>query len=201
MGCSSIRNNTLRIPIACGGARVSALMRLTYRDRYQILGREYQSLTRVLQYMGYKWLLNIQYLTIIRRCNRHTGHSHLWGPFHERFFHRNSNSIEISFCSHLNCNEVIATKFAYGTTAMLSWHVQNFSWRYDTKQWSYTNSDFHRIFNCDWKLIFVKWALGPNYLKWCEPFSIAATYILFRLFSLCVSKHLNQLSGWYIRPF
>ena len=36
-----------------------------------------------------------------------------WGPFHDfqRFFHRNSNSVEISFCSHPSYNQVIAMKF------------------------------------------------------------------------------------------
>ena len=33
-----------------------------------------------------------------------------WGPFHERFFHRNSTSMWMSFCSHPNCSEVGATK-------------------------------------------------------------------------------------------
>ena len=43
-------------------------------------------------------------------------------PFHWRFFHRNSNSMEISFHSHLDSNTVIATKFC----TWLSWHVQKF---------------------------------------------------------------------------
>ena len=33
------------------------------------------------------------------------------GPFHERFFHRNSNSMAISFSSHPSCSAVIAMKF------------------------------------------------------------------------------------------
>ena len=36
-------------------------------------------------------------------------------PFHWRIFHRNSNSMEISFHSHLDSNTVIATKFC-------TWH-------------------------------------------------------------------------------
>ena len=35
----------------------------------------------------------------------------LRGPFHERFFHRKSKSMEISFCSHPSCSVVIALKF------------------------------------------------------------------------------------------
>ena len=38
-----------------------------------------------------------------------------WGPFHKQFFHCNSNSMEISFQSHLNCVEMITMKFC-------TWH-------------------------------------------------------------------------------
>ena len=43
-----------------------------------------------------------------------------WAPFHWRFLHRNSNSMEISFRSHLDSNTVVATNFGHGTTAVLS---------------------------------------------------------------------------------
>ena len=33
-----------------------------------------------------------------------------WGPFHKWFFHCNSNTMEISFYSHLDSNTVIASK-------------------------------------------------------------------------------------------
>ena len=33
-----------------------------------------------------------------------------WGPFHQRWFHRNSNSVEISCCSHPCCSELIVMK-------------------------------------------------------------------------------------------
>ena len=33
-----------------------------------------------------------------------------WGSFHERFFHRISNLMKISFCSHLSGSKVIAMK-------------------------------------------------------------------------------------------
>ena len=39
----------------------------------------------------------------------------LRSPFHKRVFHRNSNSMEISFLSHLDSNAVIATTFC-------TWH-------------------------------------------------------------------------------
>ena len=44
-------------------------------------------------------------------CGRHTRKA----PFHQRFFHRNSNSMESLFFSHLDSNKVIATKFC-------TWH-------------------------------------------------------------------------------
>ena len=34
------------------------------------------------------------------------------GAFHERFFHHNSNSMEISSCSHLSCSAVIVMEFS-----------------------------------------------------------------------------------------
>ena len=37
------------------------------------------------------------------------------GPFHKRFSHHNSNSMEISFCSHPSYSEVIIAKFC-------TWH-------------------------------------------------------------------------------
>ena len=45
------------------------------------------------------------------------------GPISRTIFHRNSYSMEISFCSHPSCCEVIAKSlnFAYGTTVVLSW--------------------------------------------------------------------------------
>ena len=47
-------------------------------------------------------------------------------PVSLTFFYHNSNSIEISFHSYLDCNAVIATNNLHGTTAVLSWYVQTF---------------------------------------------------------------------------
>ena len=38
-----------------------------------------------------------------------------WGTMHQQFFHLNSNSMAITFCSHPNCNKVSAMKFC-------TWH-------------------------------------------------------------------------------
>ena len=71
--------------------------------------------------------------------NEHLGNYSQWsarGPFQEWFFHHNSNSMEISFCSHPSYVEVIAIKFCKFTTVVLL--------RYDILQWSYTISmDFN----------------------------------------------------------
>ena len=42
-------------------------------------------------------------------------HNDTMGPFHERYFHCNSDSMEISFCSYPSCKEMIAMKFC-------TWH-------------------------------------------------------------------------------
>ena len=39
----------------------------------------------------------------------------IWGPFHERFFHRTSNPMKFSVCSNPNCREVIPMDFC-------TWH-------------------------------------------------------------------------------
>ena len=70
-----------------------------------------------------------------------------WAPFHKRFFHRNSNSMEISFHSHHYYNTVIATNFEHGTTAVLSWHVQTF-WRSYGQQRNYSKAKFSSYLNC-----------------------------------------------------
>ena len=59
------------------------------------------------------------------------------GPFYERLFHHNLNSMEISFCSHSSCSKVIA---------ILSWRVLNCVtiW-YPTMELHQTNIDGIRI--------------------------------------------------------
>ena len=46
-----------------------------------------------------------------------------WGTFHKQFFHRNSNTMEIWFCSHQRCNEAIAMKFCtcHDSYAVVGW--------------------------------------------------------------------------------
>ena len=60
------------------------------------------------------------WLLIEKMAWRHQATSHYcqrWprSPFYEHFFHRNSNSIENSFCSHPSCRKVITMKFC-------TWH-------------------------------------------------------------------------------
>ena len=44
------------------------------------------------------------------------------GPFHKQFFHRNSNSIEISICSHQSCIKEITMKYCteYNSCAVVA---------------------------------------------------------------------------------
>ena len=68
------------------------------------------------------------------------------GPIQEGFFHRNLNLMEISFCSHPNCNEMIVMKFCS-----------------DMKHYNWVTLKP----NCQWiwimmKISFVKWAPGAH---------------------------------------
>ena len=49
------------------------------------------------------------------------------GTLSQTVFHRNSNSMEISFHSHLDSDIVIATLYIHGTAAMLSWYAQTYA--------------------------------------------------------------------------
>ena len=46
------------------------------------------------------------------------------GPLSQTVFHRNSNSMEISYHFHLDSDIMIATICIHGTAAMLSWYAQ-----------------------------------------------------------------------------
>ena len=92
------------------------------------------------------------------------------GPFHEQFFHRNSNSIEILFCCYQSYNKVIAMKLCiwHDSCAVVAACANLFS----VIRLNYTNSSisiFPRIFltaekNSSWN--------GPRFqLPWlpCSP--------------------------------
>ena len=65
------------------------------------------------------------------------------------------SNLEMSFCSHPSCNEVIAKDFAHSTTAVVSWHVQNFvAMKYHTMEWQH--NQFAIEFELRWKTSFVK---------------------------------------------
>ena len=86
-------------------------------------------------------------------------------PYDERFFHRNSHSMEISFCCHPSCVEVIAMKFC-------TWH-DSCAGVPCAKSYSdlipyhgvTLKQNFHRIWNTMEKSS-VKWAPGPLYALW-----------------------------------
>ena len=80
------------------------------------------------------------------------------GPFHKRFFHRNLNLMEISFCSRPYCGKVIAMKNRSWTGHQSNnWCLLNFIKHLATAEWicignhcnisfassSYTNTHTH----------------------------------------------------------
>ena len=70
------------------------------------------------------------------------------GPFSLRVCHRNSNSMEISFHSHLDSNKKIATKFC-------TWHDSMCKklWRFGDQQWNYSKAKFQSNLNCEQKIV------------------------------------------------
>ena len=80
---------------------------------------------------------------------------------HKQFFHHNSNVMEISFCSHPNTNEVIATIFG---TWHDSWAVMacaKFCCDMITSNWIRAKCNFHRIWIVMEKSL-VKWVPGTH---------------------------------------
>ena len=68
----------------------------------------------------HRWLVDFPYKRLVmRKAYFHIKTSPCWarlqmatrGPFRERFFHCNSNSTEIGFCSYPSSSEVITMKF------------------------------------------------------------------------------------------
>ena len=77
-----------------------------------------------------------------------------WGSFHERFFHHNSNLMEISFCSHPCCSEGIAMKFfTWMTCAKFCSDIMPYNG-------VILKLIFHQIL-ITMEKSFVKWAPGP----------------------------------------
>ena len=79
-----------------------------------------------------------------------------WDPFHEWFFHHNSNLMEILFCSHPSCNEVIAMKFCTGHDSCAVVGCAKFC----SDMMSYNGVTLKPIFHPIWITMeksFVKW--------------------------------------------
>ena len=79
------------------------------------------------------------------------------GPFH-RFFHHNSNSIKISFCSHPCCSEVIAMKFCTWHDSCAVMPCAKFS----SDTMPYNGVKLKPIFHQMMEKLFVKWAPGTQ---------------------------------------
>ena len=60
-----------------------------------------------------------KWVKLVRRNQSTTPQNTAWHPFHEQFyeqfFHRNSNLMDDSFCSHPSCSKMVAMKFC-------TWH-------------------------------------------------------------------------------
>ena len=85
-------------------------------------------------------------------------------PFHEWFFYRISNLMDISLCSHPSCRKVIAMKFC-------TWHNSGVT----------TKPVIHRI-SIAMEKSFVKWAPGresrPGPSKCCDNISSISTCMI-----------------------
>ena len=96
--------------------------------------------------------------------------------------------VNYALCSHPCCGEVVAMKFAHGTTAVLLWHIQKFVeiWYPGLKP------IFHRIW-IPMKISFVKWAQG----KGCSEGHVQCFY--FRLLSTVWENrtiHIRMYPHW-----
>ena len=107
-----------------------------------------------------------------RRGNAVTALAVWWGPFHERFFHHYSNSMELSLCSHSSCSEVIAMNFC-------TWHdvrtvvaCKNCSDVIHNNSRSCTSSKFLSNLNYDGKIVsemrtWYQWLFAPTHVSLC----------------------------------
>ena len=91
-----------------------------------------------------------------------------WSPFHKRFFHRNANSVEISFYSHPSCREVITMKFCTWQDSFAVVPCAEFCSDMIPCNGVTLKPVFHKIW-ITMKISFMKWALGcsglvPNML-------------------------------------
>ena len=109
-----------------------------------------------LSWTFHPWLCTNNELYAISHNNDMLTSCYTWpsGPFHERFFHRDWNSMEISFRSHLSVVKWSLRNVAHGTTAVLSWHVQNF-WNVTIHHHGVTLEPIFiyfeiRLENCSW---------------------------------------------------
>ena len=82
------------------------------------------------------------------------------GPFDERFSHWNSKLMEISFCSHPSCNEVIAMKFYTWPDSCTVMTYTKISSNMIHSNGVTLKPIFHRIW-ITMKNSFMKWAPGP----------------------------------------
>ena len=101
------------------------------------------------------------------------------GPFHKQFFHCDSNSPAISFCSHQSCSEVIAMKFCTWCKYVLPWHGQNFVVkRYPTMELHFAIKFEIQWQNCLWNGPQINKEVATSESHWTHNLDISL-YIWF----------------------
>ena len=81
--------------------------------------------------------------------------------FNWSFFHRNSNSMEILFHSHLDANTVIAKNILYMARQLFCCGMCKNLLQSDGQQWNYSKAKFPSNFNCGQKIIS---ETGPRFM-------------------------------------
>ena len=84
-----------------------------------------------------------------------------WGPFHQRFFHHNSNLMEISLSSNLITGDHIAIKFDTCQDSPAVVPCDKFCSNRFITVWMRAKWNFHHIWIVMVKLL-VKWSQSPN---------------------------------------
>ena len=115
-----------------------------------------------------------------------------------KFFHHNSNSMEISIPSHINSNVVIATKLCTWHNSYAVMAYEKFCWNLMTMNWVTTKWNFHQTYIVNIKSL-VNWFIN-------FPFILAMTHMILcsieprhnetKLNRLMTSMWYDMISQW-----
>ena len=116
-------------------------------------------------------------------------------PFHERFFHSNSNKMKILFCSLPNCSKVITMVFC-------TWHdscALMACAKFCSDMIPYNGGTLKPIFSQIWMTIekaFMTWAPGPNFWdKACSRHFNLSHYKIFQHTFINLCKNIIAMIG------